>query len=220
MNDRTIGLLLQSLPFMDSHRILKILTPNHGLTTLIARHVASKNNRLHALITPFLVGEWVYRLDHKDIHPLKDGTVLQTFDQLKTNYSHLAVAGQIAQDLLRTQLPGKAAQIPFDLACACLNKLPIFLEPLALLASFRLKLLSYEGLLHFEPTCTRCGSPSIHFLCGESFCLQHTPSSPLLLSAQELPFLHAKSFSELAAKPIKKDTYERVEHLFKFLVNY
>ena len=51
-----------------------------------------------------------------------------------------------AQDLLRTQLPGKPAEAPFELAVACLRKIDIFAHPEVLIAAFRLKLLAVEGV--------------------------------------------------------------------------
>jgi len=142
---------LQSIPYLGQKKIIRVLSPESGLLSLFVLKRMSP-----ILTTPFLLGEWVYRKGQKEIQQLTDAGLLDDLSALKTNYSHLAIAGLIAQDLLRTQFPGKAAHEPFALALACLRKLPQFCEPATLLAAFRLKLLFLEGLLsdvplHLEP---------------------------------------------------------------------
>jgi DNA repair protein RecO len=134
----TPGLLLQSTPYLGQKKILKILTAEHGLISLFA----SKTN-----LAPFCLAELVYLKSTHELHKLQDITLLDPLLELKSDYTLLSHAGSIAQDLLRTQFPGKKA--PLDLAYAYLKKLP--LNPPLLLASFRLKLLLHEGLLSSEP---------------------------------------------------------------------
>jgi len=161
MEEKTTGLLLQTIPYLKGQRILKILTPEQGLVTLLAyRKITS------ALTTPFVWAEWVYTSSTRPMVPLKDGTLLDDLRALKENFARLSVAGQIASDLLRTQMPGKAASEPLALALACLRKLPIFQEPRVLRTAFRLKLLNAEGMLHDDDLT----SPFLQTLgCSRSF---------------------------------------------------
>lgn len=142
MEEKMAGLLLQAIPYLGKKKILKVLTDG-GMLTLI-----TSNNT--ALTAPFIWGEWVYLNNKKEIHPLVDGTLLDPLLSIKKSYDHLVVAGKIAQDLLKTQYPGKPARDALTLALACLRKLDLFSEPLMLLGVFRLKLLLAEGLL--DPT--------------------------------------------------------------------
>jgi recombinational DNA repair protein (RecF pathway) len=178
--EKITGLLLQSIPYLGQKKILKILTPENGLLSCFA------TKRIDPILTtPFLLGEWVYMKNQRDIHPLIDATLIDDLSALKVNYQHLTTAGQIAQDLLRTQLPGKVAHEPLSLALACLRKLPLFQEPEILLATFRLKLLFLEGLLSFELP---------------------LPLTNLLL---------AKSFNRLASLPKEEQIYRQVDLLFE-----
>lgn len=136
MEEKTEGLLLQSIPYLGHKKILKVLAPELGLISLI-----SKSAKMQP--APFCIGEWVYRKTEKEIHSLTDFSLLDPLLELRTDYNTLSAAGLLAQDLLRSQFPDKKA--PFVLACAYLKKLP--LNPPTLLASFRLKLLLHEGLL-------------------------------------------------------------------------
>jgi len=134
---KTPGLLLQSVPYLGQKKILKVLTPEHGLITLFAKKTP---------LVPFSIAEWVYRKSNTEMHPLQETSLLDPLLELRKDYTVLNAAGAMAQDLSKTQLPGKKA--PFALACAYLKRLP--LNPLILAASFRLKLLIFEGLLSEE----------------------------------------------------------------------
>ena len=138
---KTPGLLLQSIPYLGQKKIFKVLTPEHGLITFFTKK---------SPLVPFSIAEWVYRKSNTEMHPLQEATLLDPLLELRSDYTILSAAGAIAQDLLKTQFPGKKA--PFALACAYLKRLP--LNPLILAASFRLKLLICEGLLaeEIDPT--------------------------------------------------------------------
>ncbi len=140
MSTTTPGLLLQSIPYLGQKKILKIFTPEKGLLSFFA----SKTN-----LDPFCLAEWVYRPTERDIHSLRDSTLLDPFLHLRESYPALLAAGSIAQDLLKTQMPNKKASELFELALLYFRKLPASPELLA--ASFRLKLLLHEGLLSSEP---------------------------------------------------------------------
>ena len=140
--EKTVGLLLQSIPYLGNKKILKVLSPD-GILSLI-----SGKKSLSRITTPFVWAEWVYQVkDKKELHSLHDGTLLDELAGVKENYEGLMTAGQMANDLLKTQMPGKPAVEALTLTLACLRKLPLFTHPRVLLAAFRLKLLHCEGLL-------------------------------------------------------------------------
>jgi len=151
MEEKTPGVLLQAIPYLGQQKILKVFTPEHGLISLM-----SKSAKNPALTTPFCIAEWVYRKSQKEIHALKEATLLDSLLELRQSYALLTAAGAMVQDLLRSQFPGRSAQSLYDLFCAYLKKLPAFAKPEILAASFRLKLLLHEGLLatEQEPTFT------------------------------------------------------------------
>lgn len=129
------GLLLQSVPYLGQKKILKIFTPD-GLISVFAQKTK---------LDPFCLAEWVYRKGDTDLFPLQDSTLLDPLLDLRKSYPTLLAAGRMAQDLLRTQLPNKKAEELFDLALFYFRKLSS--SPDLLSASFRLKVLVYEGLL-------------------------------------------------------------------------
>ncbi len=140
MSTTTIGLLLQSIPYLGRKKILKIFTPEQGLVSLFAHT---------AFLTPFCLAEWVYHKSSKEMQVLQDAKLIDPLLHLRENYKTLSCAGAMAHDLLRTQLPGKAAPDLFELALYYLRNLPK--APDLLADSFRLKLLLHEGVLSSTP---------------------------------------------------------------------
>jgi recombinational DNA repair protein (RecF pathway) len=143
MEEKISGLLLQSIPYLGQQKILKVLTAESGLLSFMSKSPKHPT-------TPFALAEWVYRRTQKEIHTLLDATLLDPLPELRRDYLTLTTAGTLVQDLLRTQFPHKKA--PLDLAYAYLKKLPR--APTLLLASFRLRLLAFEGLLSPDPLFT------------------------------------------------------------------
>ncbi len=189
IEEKSLGLLLQSIPYLGRQKILKVFMPENGLVTLMAK------SAIGGLDSPFCIGEWVYRKGQKEIHTLKDGALVDPLLDLRKNYECLRAAGSMAQDLLQTQLPAQSAPHLFDLACAYFKKLPLFAKPEILSASFRLKLLLQEGLLSLSAQCSRCSSPAFHLHQGESYCLAHAPFPGFTFTIEEWEALHLLAFA-------------------------
>ncbi len=183
--EKTVGLLLQALPYLGNKKILKVLSPEGMLSFM------SGKKNLTTITTPFAWAEWVYHVkDKKDLHSLQDGTLLDDLAGVKENYEGLITAGQMAKDLLRTQMPGKTAVEALTLTLACFRKLHLFTHPRVLLAAFRLKLLHCEGLI------------------DES----ETPEFEALLLS--------RSFTQLAALPQDDPFLDQIDRLFEERIDF
>ena len=168
MEEKTEGIILRSIPYLGSQKILKVFTPEAGLISLMAKKLS-----FAPFTSPFLVAEWVYKKGKEEIHLLKDASLLNPLSELRNDYATLSAAGEIAQDLLRSQLPAKKGGALYSLVLSYFGKLPLFARPETLAASFRLKLLLHEGLLAIQPECALCGAPAQSLSSGESFCPCH-----------------------------------------------
>jgi len=212
--EKTQGVLLQTIPYLGRQRILKVFAPEAGLLTLMAK---SAKPSWTAISTPFCIAEWVYRKGQKEIHTLQDGSLLDGLMELKQDYAVLNAAGRMAQDLLSSQLPAKSAGDLYLLFCAYLKKLPQFGKPEILAASFRLKLLLHEGLLSLQKECSVCASPASHIAQGESFCFSHATFPTIAFTSEEWEQLHllayARQFSLL--QEMNKAPFEKIDLLFK-----
>lgn len=214
MLEKREGVLLFAIPYLGHKKILKVFTAEEGLLSLIAKSAKD------AWITPFFLAEWVYQKGEKEIHPLKDITLLDPFLELKADYSRITQAGQIAQDLLASQFPSKKSHGLYELAVAYFKKLPLFSHPEVATASFRLKLLQYEGLLSLQKKCCLCPSSPLHLHQGESYCTAHTPFPNFSFTEEEWDLLHHLSFSRQFSQlfPIQTAPIKQINFLFESLI--
>ena len=134
------GVLLQTIPYLETSRILKIFTRNAGLLTAMAR---GKN-----LEIPFGRAEWTISKTRGDFYSLKEFALLDPFLELRSSYETISGAGAIAKNLLETQAPYKSSPDLYELLLACFSHLKK--NPQAITQSFRLKLLRHEGILPQE----------------------------------------------------------------------
>ncbi|MES2274211.1 MAG: DNA repair protein RecO [Chlamydiota bacterium] len=206
------GVLLQTIPYLGRQKILKVFMPEEGLVTLIAK---SANPSWTAFTTPFCIAEWVYKKGQKEIHTLKDGSLIDGLLELRQTYPILTQAGLMAQDLLRSQLPAKSAKNLYDLFCAYLKKLTFFSEPEILTASFRLKLLLHEGLLSLQNECCLCQAPASHLFQGESYCLKDASFLGITFTADEWNQLCLLAFGRQFSHFPQSGPVDKIENLFQ-----
>lgn len=211
--EKTEGILLQTIPYLGQKKILKILSQNDGLLSLFVQ------NRSHLPFTnPFLIAEWVYSRKSSAIHSLKDVSLLQDLSDLRIHYETLNHAGQIAQDILRTQLSEKKGHGPYALVTAYLSKLPHVANPEVLVASFRLKLLMHDGLLRLQNECSQCKSCASFLEGGESFCLVHGSQAGSFFGEEEWEILHqltfTRQFSAFQGLKLSLQTQEKIKKMF------
>lgn len=186
MIQKSIGILLQAIPYLDKWRIYKVFTENAGLITLMSKR---------DVLFPFCIAEWIYRKKQSEIFSLLEGSLIDDLFALRKSYIALQTAGRIAQDLLHTQLPSKSAPALYHLAHKALQKIITFQTPWILAECFRMKLLIHEGLLSLAEECAHCHEQATALLQGESVCLKHASHSAVLFSQGEWDDLHTLAFS-------------------------
>ena len=188
--EKNKGLLLQTIPYLGSSRILKVFTREAGLISLF-----TKTKNLGSLGSPFCIGEWIYKGGKGDIYTLQDASLIDPLLDLRHSFASISSAGSMAQDILRSQLPEQASPPLYDLLGGYFKKLAQFSQPEILVISFRLKLLLHEGLLSLNTQCTRCAHKALHLSRGESFCLNHSLSTGLTFTQIEWDQLHQLAFA-------------------------
>ena len=209
------GILLQAIPYLEIHRILKVFTPD-GLISLMAKHVKAT---AAAHTVPFCRAEWVYRKTQTEIQSIKDATLIDPLSALRKNSETLFAAGSIASDLLRSQFPHRPSQELYNLLLAYLQNLPR--NPVAIAQSFRLKLLQFEGLLRLDSICSRCATNTTHLSGGEGFCSQHAPIGSVPFNDEEwhnlLTLGLGRRFSEFESIHLQPSSIEKITLLFSVL---
>lgn len=211
------GLVLRAINYRDRQRIITVFTKDRGLISLIVKGIHRKRLDLMALTTPLSQAEYHYTIGRSDLYQFRDGTLLACNLELRESALSLETGGQIIQALLATQWPGKPAPLLYQLTLAYLKQLPHFPDPKALLASYWLKLLKYEGNLSLQSHCTHCEKPPSHLYKGESLCLDHAPYSIHPLKSDEwvllTTLLETKDFSLIKTLTISSVLKEKLKEM-------
>ncbi len=155
---KTEGIILKTVPYKDHHKIIKILTPDSGIISLMAKGVTKP--KLLSLLSPLTQLELVYRKKGSDLCFFKEGFVIEHHHFLRQRWDLLEAAGKMAGAILTTQFPEKAAPDLYKLLTASLKQLPHFQESSTLTTLYYLKLLTHEGVIawdlqtHFPLSCS------------------------------------------------------------------
>lgn len=212
------GIVLRSLDYKETHRIITLFTPD-GLLSLIVRRISRKNTRLLSLTTPFCHGEYHFHKGKSELLSFRDGSILDDHFSLRNSLKSLQTAGSLASAILSSQLPGKPAPALFFLYKAYHKQASHFKNPDALIASFYLKLLKHEGLLTLSTHCAHCQNPKPLLLQeGESLCHQHSTTSSFQFSPSEWDLLlaldNSTQFSALANLLLPPPLLPKIHALF------
>lgn len=201
---KTEGLLLKAIPYLNDQKILKVLTPNDGLISLIAK---KKHQKI--FLDPFLLAQFVFRKGKSEIHTLLDCSLIDDLNEIRQNLETINAAASIAKDLLNTQLPGKSFPKLFALSCIYLQKIPKIKNLKALQASFKLKLLIHEGLLNLADE---------HFFSEENAINAQVQFLPKQFISIKILAM-SKSLQEITAQNLDTETELKILKLFKSLTD-
>jgi DNA repair protein RecO (recombination protein O) len=220
--ERTQGIVLRSLDYKDSQRIITAFTPI-GLISLIVKGLSKRNAQRLQLTGLFSEAEFVFRRGKSDLLSFLDGSLLDGHLRLRERLSSLQTAGHLAQIILSSQLDGKTSADLYQLFRFYLKQIPTFASPECLAASFQLKLLAYEGLLALLPACNRCKEKKAEFLSkGESLCNAHPLEEGFHFSSEEWALLlqlqQAKQFSALRTLPFPAYMHQKIDLFFKYRI--
>lgn len=220
------GVILQAIAFGEYDRIITLFSDTCGMIKCFVKNAALGKTSALAWLTPFARGEFSYLPPSGDgqLCTFKEGKLLDSYEELRQDFSFLEAAGKIAKAILSTQWPWKGTPLLYKLLLSYLKTIP-HTPSGPLLSSFYLKLLRHEGLFSSEKSCAICH----HFLVERYFdqghwkCLRHAPPGregvdPLCFSQEEficVEFLtHCRLFSQMSAMPDLSNLYEKIERMF------
>lgn len=189
--ERVEGIVLKSLEYKERHRIITLFTLEAGIMSLIVKGLG--------LTSPFCQAEYLYLKGKSDLYRFQDGTLVDAHLELRNELKTLQAAGEMAQAVLRSQMPGKPAPQLYSLLISCLKQLPSFADPSSLIAAFHLKLLSHEGVIAWE----------------ESSQIPVFLSQPEWISLKELA--SCRSFEKLRQLTVSKDLNTKIQNISALL---
>lgn len=219
---RVEGIVLKSIPFKESDRILSVFTPNRGIISLFVKRLSKSRPSMVNLTSPLCRGEFVFRKGRSDLYRFIDGTIVDLHLSLRRSYKHLQCAGKMLNAILTSQMPGKSAPALYALLVTYLKHLSDFPDPEVLWASFQLKLLKHEGLLALDETCLSCSKEKASRIVeGESRCVKCADALSFPFSKEEWKILmhlfYTKQFEILKSFKIDSALTQGIETIYSSL---
>jgi DNA repair protein RecO len=203
--EKTEGILLQTIPYLGRKNIFKVFTQEHGLLSLIAKKIE---------LQPFCVAEWVYIVKPQGLFSLTDFTIIDPLLELRKSFPIITAAGRMGREILQSQMPGKQGNL-YLLLRAYFQKLPLVQNVGPLVASFLLKRLFHDGALFLTNTCSLCGDKALSLEQGESLCQRHKTPNSILFTEDEWATIHqlatAKTFQSLQSISISPLLESKIE---------
>jgi len=98
----TPALILQAFPYSETSRILRMLTADHGLQSVIAKGAARPRSRFGAVLEPFTEGVATFHIkEGRDLHTLSGFDLVRSRQGLGRGLLRFGGASLIAEVLLR-----------------------------------------------------------------------------------------------------------------------
>lgn len=96
-------IVLRSQPYSETSKILRLLTPDHGVRSVIAKGALQPRSRFGGVLEPFARGRAsIYLSNNRDLHTLGSFDLTRTGQALGRDLVRFAVASLLVELILRT----------------------------------------------------------------------------------------------------------------------
>jgi DNA repair protein RecO (recombination protein O) len=158
---RTHVVILQTFPYGDTSKILRLFSPDLGLRSVIAKGAQRPRSRFGGLLEPFTEGEAHFFLkEGRDLHTLSGFDLVRGRQALGRNLTAFAAASLLAELVIRSGTEEPQPEL-FSVLLDGLERLASAptdrLESEALAAVW--ELVAHLGYLPELEVCVRCGRP-------------------------------------------------------------
>ncbi len=202
---KTEGIILKVIPYSDQTKIIKIFTKEFGIVS-----VWYKKKKMAFSLTPLIYGEFsLKKKESSSFFLLEDHTFFSAFEKIRQDLSLIKGFSHMVKGILFLE---KEEPKLFSLFLFFLQKLETTQNPFALVSSFYLKVLHYEGLLHLSKTCSQCEKEASSLHKGESLCSRHSLGPSFAPSEFQalFTFLSAKKLSEIESLSFPEKAYSQL----------
>ena len=156
----TEATILQAFPYSETSKILRLLTPDHGVQSVIAKGARRPKSRYGGVLEPFTDGvASFYHREHRDLHNLSDFELGEPRQGLGRDLVRFGAASLLAEIVLRTgsEQPAPEVFAHMRASLTALAEAPEgAIEPVALATTWAL-----IATLGFGPAldqCVGCGA--------------------------------------------------------------
>ncbi len=154
------GIVLTSMRYRESGKILRVFTRERGLLSVMAQGVYKKNSSLLAVTETFAESDWDLEAG-RQMYYLRGTELIDLHYLLRQSIEWLHAAQKGASYIIRA-IPEEVPQVEvFDLYRELLTRLPEGKDPASLQCAFMLQLVRNLGSAPYLHACTHCGNRKI-----------------------------------------------------------
>jgi DNA repair protein RecO len=141
------GIILDSIPFEDYHRIITFYNPENGVMKIFIKN-ALRYAAKFSFLKPLCKVDLILKTGKKDLYYLEEGHFIKNFLESINHFEQIEIGSMLIKSLLATQYNNRASKEVYLLFEVFLSALSIVKHPENLLRCFQIKTLSHEDLFN------------------------------------------------------------------------
>ena len=198
------GIVLRGYPFGESHRVVVLLSPNHGKLRTVAKGVRKTKSRFGGRLEPFTHVD-VMLYEGKNLDTITQVSIINAFPQLRNDLDRVLAAGSMIEVVDAVSQEDEPSQRIFLLLQRGLTVLD-HVDPHAdLITSFLLKVADIIGVAPALDACAGCGRRDgltrFSFSAGGSLCDECRTPGAYVMRAGLVEYLSVVAKSDLHTLP-------------------
>lgn len=150
------GIVVSEVPYKDSSKVLNILC-EEGVIEVISKGCKRINSPLRVISNKLTLGEYVIYYNESKLSTLKEGSILDNFNNIKNDLNKISHATYIT-DLVNQVMKQNADPTVFSLYLSALKKIDEGINETVVMNILEIKLLDYLGVGINLNGCAKCGS--------------------------------------------------------------
>ena len=150
------GIVVSEVPYKDSSKVLNILC-EEGVIGVISKGCKRINSPLRVISNKLTLGEYVIYYNESKLSTLKEGSILDNFNNIKNDLNKISHATYIT-DLVNQVMKQNADPTVFSLYLSALKKIDEGINETVVMNILEIKLLDYLGVGINLNGCAKCGS--------------------------------------------------------------
>ena len=150
------GYVIQATDYKENSKILNILTED-GIVGVISKGCKNLKSNLRLISQKLVYAEYVIYYKEKGLSTLKEGTIINNFDNIKKDLkasSYFMYISELASQVMKQN----NRKDVFDLFNTAVNKINEGMNPIVITNILEIKYLDYLGTPINLTSCSRCGS--------------------------------------------------------------
>lgn len=150
------GIVVSEVSYKDSSKVLNILC-EEGVIGVISKGCKRINSPLRVISNKLTLGEYVIYYNESKLSTLKEGSILDNFNNIKNDLNKISHATYIT-DLVNQVMKQNVDPTVFSLYLSALKKIDEGINETVVMNILEIKLLDYLGVGINLNGCAKCGS--------------------------------------------------------------